>query len=137
MADLAPAAVRLPFPDLILPPELARTQHGQNTGRVTYAITGSLSRGAAGALYQQTLNDLIVGYRHVTIDLGAAAYLDGHALEQIKRLSQKILEVRGALYFERVNDDLAKLFELTNLSRLFTINAASRERPAEIGELPV
>jgi anti-anti-sigma regulatory factor len=117
-------AVNVPFPDLVLPDAILRVTIGPNA--VAYALDGSLDRDAQAALYKQTLNDLVAGARRFEIQCSGAGYLDGHALETIKRLSQKILEVRGTLSFTGCSEDLAKLLELTHFNRLFTIT----RRPA-------
>lgn len=60
------------------------------------------------------------------LDFTAAAYVDGKALEVLKKLSQRIAEIRGAsLMFENVNEDLEALLKLTHFDRLFTIRRSS------------
>lgn len=118
----APPLTPPPTPPLTPPPAFTRWPAD---GVVRYLLVGHVDATAAFSLYRRALDDLLANERRFVLDFADAAYVDGKALEQFKKLSQRIVEVRGSLVFDHVHDDLATLLELTGFNRVFEIRRSS------------
>lgn len=91
---------------------------------VRFVITETLAKDNTMELYKRALDELLAGRRHFALDFATAKYVDGKAIERLKSLSYRVLEVKGVLKFENVNDDLYTLFEMTRLTNLFDVSKA-------------
>ncbi|HKW12105.1 MAG TPA: STAS domain-containing protein [Gemmatimonadaceae bacterium] len=80
-------------------------------------------------LVKQQIVDLIAhGFRDFVVDFSQCGYVDTTGLGILVSCSKKIREAGGELVLEELNDDMLTLFELTNLSTLFTIRRAASQR---------
>lgn len=91
---------------------------------VRYTPRVNLGRENTMELYKHVLNDLLAGERTFVLDFSGNPYVDGRALEKLKQMSQRIVELRGKLTIENANEDLFTLLTLTHFDRLFVIKRA-------------
>lgn len=95
-------------------------------GVVTYQLAGRVDYAAAFSLYCRALDDLLACETSFVLDLTAVATIEEKALDVLKKLSQRIAEIRGArLVFAHVNADVDALLKRAHFDRVFEIRRAT------------
>lgn len=64
---------------------------------------------------------------HLLLDFGRVEYLSSAVLTELLRISQACKEVGGSLRLCCLSNDIRKVFEITNLDRMFTIYSGSTD----------
>lgn len=98
-----------------------RLEHSPDTHAVTAWIDGDLVVRNRQDFKQAVLDTLDQGARALTVDLSACGYLDTSGLGVLVTLRKRFLERGGTMALRGINPDLADLFELTQMTRVFTI----------------
>ena len=76
------------------------------------------------AFKQRVLDLLAEGKRTFVVDFAKCYYVDNSGLGVLVSISKKIRDAGGSLVLDRVHEDLATLFKMTQLDSLFTIRVA-------------
>ena len=81
--------------------------------------------------YIQGLNSEVM---NVIINFSRVTYLNSSGLRELIQILKNLKDVGGQLYFTAVNDDIKKIFENTNLNRLFSIIETNEQVLEQLSE---
>jgi len=93
--------------------------------RVALALHGELDAGAGAALTRSVRRHLVAGERHLLVDLDDVPSLDAAGLHALVVAHRLVRRHEGTLHVRCANPRLLKVFRLTGLTKVFTINAAA------------
>lgn len=58
---------------------------------------------------------------HILLDFSQVSYLSSAVLNELLKVHRKLLETSGSLRLAGLNQDIRKVFEITNLDKVFVI----------------
>lgn len=89
---------------------------------VRFAITANLVSTNAPVLKTKALDAIHRGHAYLAIDLATCPYVDATGIGVLVTLANATRRRGGGLTIEHANDDLRTLFDLTGVSKRFTLS---------------
>jgi len=93
----------------------------QGDGETVITAAGELDVNTAPELREQLARLINEGASHVAIDLGSVTFVDSTALSVLVSALKRLRQADGDLQLASPTPSVRRVFEITGLTRLFTI----------------
>jgi len=93
----------------------------QGDGETVITAAGELDVNTAPELREQLARLITEGASHVAIDLGSVTFVDSTALSVLVSALKRLRQADGDLQLASPTPSVRRVFEITGLTRLFTI----------------
>jgi anti-sigma B factor antagonist len=106
--------------------------HQISDDRYIISIVGEIDLYNAPTLKAQLLEAVDQGARHIVIDMTDTTFIDSTTLGVLISGLKRLRSEGGSLSIAAANTDIAKIFAITGLDRVFTIYATREEAVGEM-----
>jgi anti-sigma B factor antagonist len=93
----------------------------ENGGTAVVTVTGELDLGTAPRLREELIGLVSRGTRAVTVDMSRLDFIDSTGLAVLISGLKRLRELGGDLILQSLHPRTVKVFEITGLTRVFTI----------------
>jgi anti-sigma B factor antagonist len=93
----------------------------ENGGAAVVTVTGELDLGTAPRLREELIGLVSRGIRAVTVDMSRLDFIDSTGLAVLISGLKRLRELGGDLILQSLHPRTVKVFEITGLTRVFTI----------------
>jgi anti-anti-sigma factor len=93
----------------------------ERDGETVVSAAGELDVNTAPDLREQLARLIADGTRHIVVDLADVSFVDSTALSVLVSALKRLRQASGDLELASPNPSVRRVFEITGLTRLFTI----------------
>jgi anti-sigma B factor antagonist len=93
----------------------------EQDGETVLSAAGELDVNTAPELREQLARLINGGARHIAVDLAEISFVDSTALSVLVSALKRLRQADGDLELSSPNPSVRRVFEITGLTRLFTI----------------